>query len=39
MGEIVYWYQSPDIKVDSPDPVTNAYQTPSPGLSVMRSSN
>jgi hypothetical protein len=28
-GEIVYWYQSPDIKIDSPDPATNAYQTPS----------
>ncbi len=28
-GETVYWYQSPDIKVDAPDPVTNAYQTPS----------
>jgi hypothetical protein len=24
----VYWYQSADIKVDSPDPVTNQYQTP-----------
>jgi photosystem II stability/assembly factor-like uncharacterized protein len=28
-GETVYWYQSPDIKIDAPDPVTNAYQTPS----------
>ena len=29
VGETVYWYQSPDIKIDAPDPVTGAYQTPS----------
>jgi len=28
-GETVYWYQSPDIKIDAPDPATSAYQTPS----------
>ena len=28
-GETIYWYQSPDIKIDAPDPVTGAYQTPS----------
>jgi photosystem II stability/assembly factor-like uncharacterized protein len=27
-GETIYWYQSVDIKVDSPDPMTG-YQTPS----------
>jgi photosystem II stability/assembly factor-like uncharacterized protein len=31
-GETVYWYQSADIKVDSPDPVTNTYQTPSTSI-------
>lgn len=29
VGETVYWYQSPDIKVDAPDPVSGTYQTPS----------
>ena len=24
-GDTIYWYQSPDIKVDSPDPASNAY--------------
>ncbi len=28
-GETIYWYQSPDIKIDAPDPITGAYQTPS----------
>jgi hypothetical protein len=27
VGDTIYWYQSVDIKVDSPDPVTNAYQS------------
>jgi len=26
-GDTIYWYQSVDIRVDSPDPVTNQYQT------------
>lgn len=29
VGETIYWYQSPDIKIDAPDSVTGAYQTPS----------
>jgi photosystem II stability/assembly factor-like uncharacterized protein len=27
-GEWMYWWQSVDIKIDSPDPATNVYQTP-----------
>ena len=27
-GQTIHWYQSVDIKVDSPDPATNQYQTP-----------
>lgn len=27
-GETIYWYQSVDIKIDSPDLATNQYQTP-----------
>jgi photosystem II stability/assembly factor-like uncharacterized protein len=27
-GDTIYWYQSADIKIDSPDPTSNAYQTP-----------
>jgi photosystem II stability/assembly factor-like uncharacterized protein len=35
-GEFVHWYQSPDIKVDSPDPVTGAYQTPSSDIDYLQ---
>jgi hypothetical protein len=32
----VYWYQSVDVKVDSPDPVTNQYQTPSRDIDYLQ---
>jgi photosystem II stability/assembly factor-like uncharacterized protein len=35
-GETVYWYQSVDIKVDSPDPTTNTYQTPSTDIDYIQ---
>jgi photosystem II stability/assembly factor-like uncharacterized protein len=36
VGDTVYWYQSVDIKVDSPDPVTNTYQTPTPNIDYIQ---
>jgi hypothetical protein len=36
VGETVYWYQSPDIKIDAPDPVSGAYQTPSPDIDYVQ---
>jgi photosystem II stability/assembly factor-like uncharacterized protein len=35
-GEFVHWYQSPDIKVDSPDLVTGTYQTPSSDIDYLQ---
>ncbi len=36
VGETVYWYQSPDIKVDAPDAATGAYQTPSRDIDYLQ---
>lgn len=35
-GDTVYWYQSVDLKVDSPDPVSNAYQTTSTDIDYIQ---
>lgn len=35
-GETVQWFQSVDIKIDSPDPAINAYQTPSTDIDYIQ---